>query len=98
MTKIRGVLDRAVIISSVRPSLKYSCFGSSLMLAKGRTAMEGLSGSGKAIFFGSALSTGDVEGRQTNCQRAAAAMITTTAAAMATYFQFLASTLALTLA
>jgi hypothetical protein len=28
------------------PSLKYSCFGSSLMLANGRTAMEGFSGKG----------------------------------------------------
>ena len=38
--------ERAVMMSFVIPSTKYSCWGSSLMLAKGRTAMEGLSGSG----------------------------------------------------
>ena len=34
----------AVIISSVSPSLKYSCSGSPLRLLKGSTAIEGLSG------------------------------------------------------
>ena len=33
------------MISSVMPSLKYSCLGSPLMLSKASTAMEGLSGS-----------------------------------------------------
>src|SRR5512139_3963129 len=98
MTKIRGVLERAVIISSVIPSLKYSCFGSSLILAKGSTAIEGLSGRGNAIFFGSAFSTARCEGRQINCHRAAAAMITITIATMVRYFRFLLSTLVLTLA
>jgi hypothetical protein len=34
----------AVMIFSTMPSAKYSCFGSPLMLAKGRTAIDGLSG------------------------------------------------------
>jgi hypothetical protein len=37
--------DKAVIISSTTPSAKYPCSGSALMLWKGRTAMDGLSGS-----------------------------------------------------
>ena len=32
------------MMSSVMPSLKYSCSGSPLMLAKGRTAIEGFEG------------------------------------------------------
>ena len=36
--------DSSVMISSVMPSLRYSCPGSLLMLVKGRTAIEGLSG------------------------------------------------------
>ena len=31
------------------PSAKYSCSGSPLMFVNGRTAMEGLSGSGSAL-------------------------------------------------
>src|SRR5437667_256624 len=34
-------LDRAVMISSVMPSEKYSCSGSPLKLLKGRTTTEG---------------------------------------------------------
>src|ERR1700758_601924 len=34
----------AVMISSTIPSAKYSCSGSPLILAKGSTAIEGLSG------------------------------------------------------
>src|SRR5258708_11743763 len=34
------------MMSSTIPSAKYSCSGSPLMLVNGRTAMEGLSGSG----------------------------------------------------
>jgi hypothetical protein len=34
------------VMSSVIPSLKYSCLGSSLMLVNGITTIEGLSGSG----------------------------------------------------
>jgi len=37
-------LGKEVMISSVIPSLKNSCLGSSLMFTKGSTAMEGLSG------------------------------------------------------
>src|SRR4030065_2055031 len=63
MTKSRGALERAVMISSVIPSLKYSCCGSSLMFTKGRTAIEGRSGSGKAIFsFDATSSLGDGRG------------------------------------
>ena len=36
------------IMSVVMPSLKYCCSGSLLMLVKGRTASEGLSGKGSA--------------------------------------------------
>jgi hypothetical protein len=50
MTKRSGSLERAVVRSSVIPSLKYSCLGSSLMLAKGNTAIEGLSGNGSTGF------------------------------------------------
>ena len=35
--------DSAVMISSTIPSAKYSCSGSPLRLAKGKTAIEGLS-------------------------------------------------------
>ena len=35
--------DRSVMMSSVMPSLKYSCSGSPLMLTNGRTAMDGRS-------------------------------------------------------
>jgi len=36
------------MISSTTPSAKYSCSGSALMFLNGRTAIDGLSGSGKA--------------------------------------------------
>ena len=36
------------MISSTMPSAKYSCSGSPLILAKGSTAIDGLSGSGSA--------------------------------------------------
>src|SRR5713226_2315087 len=48
MTNKPGNLEREVIRSSVMPSLKYSCCGSPLMLVKGRTAIDGTLGSGKA--------------------------------------------------
>src|SRR6516162_707553 len=38
--------ESAVMISSTIPSAKYSCSGSPLRLAKGNTAIDGLSGSG----------------------------------------------------
>jgi hypothetical protein len=46
MTKSHLIRDSAVIISSTMPSAKYSCSGSPLILAKGNTAIDGLSGSG----------------------------------------------------
>ncbi len=49
MTKRPGSRDSVVMMFSVSPSLKYSCSGSPLMLSKGSTAMDGLSGSGKAM-------------------------------------------------
>ena len=58
--------DKAVIRSSVNPSLKYSCSGSPLMLVNGSTAMEGFSGNGRAIFSkgaGSIVSFGVKGGR-----------------------------------
>jgi hypothetical protein len=42
--------DRAVMISSTMPSAKYSCSGSPLMLLKGKTAIDGLSGSASTGF------------------------------------------------
>ena len=53
-------------MSSVIPSLKNSCLGSPLMLTKGSTAMEGLSGKGKAIFSFEATSVLGAEGRMAN--------------------------------
>ena len=50
MTNREEIFDRDVMISSVNPSVKYSCFGSPVMFSNGSTAMEGLSGSGKAAF------------------------------------------------
>ena len=46
MTKSQGIRANAVIMSSTTPSAKYSCSGSPLMFWNGRTAIEGLSGSG----------------------------------------------------
>ena len=48
MTKNQRSLDSAVMMSSLIPSEKYSCSGSSLMLLNGSTAMAGRSGSGGA--------------------------------------------------
>jgi len=45
MTKSQRMRESAVMISSTMPSAKYSCSGSPLILAKGSTAIEGLSGS-----------------------------------------------------
>src|SRR5215831_3959886 len=48
MTNRLEIFERAEVRSSVSPSLKYSCLGSSLMLTNGSTTMEGLSGNGSA--------------------------------------------------
>ena len=53
ITKSCRTFESAVMISSVNPSLKYSCFGSSLIFSKGNTAIEGLSGNGSAGVSGS---------------------------------------------
>src|SRR6202035_624045 len=45
MTNSQRMRESAVIISSTMPSAKYSCSGSPLILAKGSTAIDGLSGS-----------------------------------------------------
>src|SRR5659263_394374 len=60
MTNISGIFDRDVMICSVNPSAKYSCFGSPVMFSNGSTAMEGLSGSGSATFFTEATPPGGV--------------------------------------
>ena len=46
MTKKDRTRLSAVMMSSTRPSAKYSCSGSPLMLVNGRTAIDGLSGGG----------------------------------------------------
>src|SRR5437868_1087103 len=38
------------MISSTIPSAKYSCSGSPLILANGKTAIDGLSGSGNIVY------------------------------------------------
>ena len=43
--------DSAVMMSSTMPSAKYSCSGSPLMFWNGRTAIDGLSGSGSGGAF-----------------------------------------------
>jgi hypothetical protein len=48
ITNSQGSREIAVVISSTMPSAKYSCSGSPLILAKGSTAIDGLSGSGNA--------------------------------------------------
>src|SRR5216684_6036753 len=67
MTNRSGSLERAVVKSSVMPSLKYSCCGSSLMLAKGNTAMEGLSGNGRAGTCAGGMDAEGVGGRKERC-------------------------------
>jgi hypothetical protein len=57
ITKNQRSFDSAVMMSSLMPSEKYSCSGSSLMLVKGSTAIAGRSGSGKAGRDGSWISS-----------------------------------------
>jgi hypothetical protein len=47
MTNSQRMRLSAVMISSTMPSAKYSCSGSPLILAKGSTAIDGLSEFGK---------------------------------------------------
>src|SRR6266851_9776362 len=67
MTNRSGSLERAVVKSSVMPSLKYSCLGSSLMLAKGNTAIEGLSGNGRAGACAGGMDPVVLGGRKERC-------------------------------
>ena len=48
MTNSERLRDSSVMMSSAMPSEKYSCSGSPLMLVNASTAIEGLSGSGRA--------------------------------------------------
>ena len=48
MTNSERLRDSSVMMSSAMPSEKYSCSGSPLMLVNASTAIDGLSGSGKA--------------------------------------------------
>ncbi len=54
MTLSPGVRTSRFKISSAKPSLKYSSSGSRLMLANGRTAMEGFRSSGLTAYCSSA--------------------------------------------
>src|SRR5713226_10640911 len=67
MTNRSGSLERAVVKSSVIPSLKYSCLGSSLMLVKGSTAIEGLSGNARAGACAGGMDAEGVGGRKERC-------------------------------
>ena len=50
MTNTDFERDSPVMMSSTMPSAKYSCSGPPLIVSNGSTAMEGLSGSGRAGF------------------------------------------------
>src|SRR5216684_2884863 len=67
MTKRSGSLDRAVIRSSVMPSLKYSWSRSPLMLVKGKTAIDGVSGKGRAGGCAGGMDADGVGGRKERC-------------------------------
>src|SRR5260370_21363817 len=67
MKKRSGSLERAVIRSSVMPSLKYSWSRSPLMLVKGSTAIEGLSGNGRAGGCAGGMDADGVGGRRERC-------------------------------
>src|SRR5689334_14574990 len=63
MTNSQRMRESAVMISSTMPSAKYSCSGSPLRLAKGSTAIDGLSGSGSAVPTLPSLACGRLRGR-----------------------------------
>src|SRR6266852_9050147 len=67
MTKRSGSLEREVIKSSVMPSLKYSWSRSPLMLVKGNTAIEGLSGKRRAGGCAGGMDADGVGGRKERC-------------------------------
>ena len=49
MTKNQRSFESAVMMSSLMPSEKYSCSGSPLIFANGRTAIAGLSSAGRPV-------------------------------------------------
>jgi len=55
ITKSQRMRESAVMISSTMPSTKYSGPGSPLILANGRTAIDGLSGNASGAFPGAAV-------------------------------------------
>jgi len=57
MTKNHVIRESAVIKSSAIPSAKYSCSGSLLKFWNGRTAMDGLSGSGSGVSAGGTVTS-----------------------------------------
>jgi hypothetical protein len=75
MTKNQRSLDNAVMMSSLIPSEKYSCAGSSLILVKGSTAMAGRSGSGNAGRDGSSTPSGGASAAWT-CRMSSACVCT----------------------
>ena len=85
MTNSPDTFERSVMMSSVMPSLKYSWSGSLLMLTNGSTAIDGLSGDGKAILSTDAGSTVGSHGFN-HVTAPTIPMSTTTATASATRF------------
>src|SRR5712692_2378202 len=67
MTNRSGILERAVVKSSVMPSLKYSCSRSPLMLTKGSTAIEGMLGKARAGGCAGGMDADGVRGRKERC-------------------------------
>src|SRR6266851_1311834 len=67
MTKRSGSRERAVIRSSVMPSLKYSWPWSPLMLVKGKTAIDGVFGKGRAGGCAGGMDAEGVGGRNERC-------------------------------
>ena len=72
MTNSSENRDSSVMMSSVMPSLKYSCSGSPLRFVKGSTAIEGLSGSDSGVFLAAARRCGRWAIRRDRRARAAA--------------------------
>ena len=74
MTKSQRKRDSAVMMSSMMPSAKYSCSGSPLMFWNGRTAIDGLSGSGRAASHVDAVGSGrEPRGRRGSAARCSSA-------------------------
>jgi hypothetical protein len=57
MTKKSRTRHSAAVMSSTMPSAKYSCSGSPLMFWNGKTATDGLSGSGQQARVGASTAT-----------------------------------------